>query len=173
WMAKSVYLPISPEADTRTSSVTPARNERSKRLNASTTELARRLRALVVATRLCGFILQPRPWQVTVTRAPTGASTLTRLSLTPARVSTPAMRTIGNGCMGLSRGSPTGIASVAMLEAPRASVTRRRTTWLPAVANDVIASGPDTLKAPVPARSQEKAAIGLAVSVDPDTSTTV
>ena len=62
---------------------------------------------------------------------------------------------------------------MATLEAPRASVTRRRTTWLPAVANDVIASGPDTLKAPVPARSHEKAAIGLAVSVDPDTSTTV
>src|SRR2546422_11684790 len=106
-MANSVNLPIWPAADTRTSSVTPARKGRSKRGNVSTTELARRLRALVVATRLCGFILQPRPRQVTVTRVPTGACTLTKLSLTPAGRLAPAKRTKREGRIGFHGGQAT------------------------------------------------------------------
>src|SRR5438552_3263518 len=172
-MAKSVYLPILPEAKMRTSSVTPARKERSKRRNVSTTKLACRLRALVMATRLWGFMVQPRPRQVTVTRAPTGACTLTKLSLTPAAVWTPAMRTSGNGCIGFKGDRPTGIVWRAMLEAPRASVTRRRTRWLPKVEKDVLATGPDTLNGPFPARSQERPVIGLMASLELDTSTTV
>jgi hypothetical protein len=67
----------------------------------------------------------------------------------------------------------TGISSEATLEAPLASVTRSCTLWLPAEEKVVLIVGPPAANAPVPARSQAKAVMGLALSVELETSETV
>src|SRR5947209_7392556 len=90
----------------------------------------------------------------------------------PDRVPEPVIRTTGKGCM---RGSDelTGMVSATTLERPLASVTRSWTLWLPAAENVVLVAGPPATNAPVPARSQAKAVIGLPLSVELETNETV
>jgi hypothetical protein len=66
----------------------------------------------------------------------------------------------------------TGIMFEATLESPLASVTRSCTRWLPAEEKVVLIAGPPAANAPVPARSQAKAVMGLALSVELETNET-
>jgi hypothetical protein len=66
----------------------------------------------------------------------------------------------------------TGIISEATLESPLASVTRSCTRWLPAEEKVVLIAGPPAANAPVPAGSQAKAVMGLALSVELETNET-
>jgi hypothetical protein len=66
----------------------------------------------------------------------------------------------------------TAISSDATLEMPLASVTRNCTLWLPAEENIVLVVGPPDANAPVPAGSQAKAVMGLALSVELEISDT-
>src|ERR1039458_8523076 len=102
-------------------------------------------------------------------RAPAGAWAVSSLRLTPERVSEPAIRTIGNGCISTSGTELTGMVSVAMLVEPLAALTRSRTTWLPGVVNDVVSRDFPVWNTPVPARDQANPVIGLAMSVELDT----
>src|SRR5665213_1158299 len=92
-IVKLVYLPISPRLDTRIDRITPARSERSNRRN--TTRTVPALFLLDLASRLSDLTGQPRPRHCAVTRAPSGACTVSRLSFTPEDESEPAIRTIG------------------------------------------------------------------------------
>ena len=146
----------------------PARRDRSKRRNS--TGAAPTLPA--AAIRLSDLAGHPRPLHSTPIRAPAGACTLSRLSLIPDAVSVLAIRTTGNGCISGTGGTVTGIVSVATLDRPLASVTRSRTTWLPAVENDVLITWLPGARTPLPARSHAKAVIGLLGSVELDASET-
>ena len=110
--------------------------------------------------------------QATAIRAPAAACTLSKRILTPEAVSVLAMRTTGKGCINASWDEVTGIVSVATLERPFASVTRRRTTWLPAVENVVVITWPPAANGPPPVRSHAKPVIGLMASVELDASET-
>src|ERR1700720_908113 len=99
-----VYLPIRPLLKILTCRTTPARSERSKRRNGITPTVALCFLLVEAAMRLSDAVGHPRPRQVTVTRAPTGACALSTLSLTPEDVTMPAMRTIGKGCISSSGG---------------------------------------------------------------------
>src|ERR1700732_1850566 len=82
------------------------------------------------------------------------------------------MRTIGNGCIGIGGGRVTGIAPATTPGRPLACETRSRTTCGPGEMKDVVRTGPPPAKAPVPARSQANAVIGLAGSVEFEASDT-
>src|SRR5262249_5514752 len=108
----------------------------------------------------------------TVIRAPLGACTLSSRNLTPEGVAPPAMRTIGKGCITISGRAVTAIVSAATLESPPESVTRRRTRWLPGLANEVVIDCAPATNAPPPVRSHASAVIGLAASVEVEASDT-
>src|SRR5271165_953382 len=91
---------------------------------------------------------------------------------TPEEVTEPTIRTIGKGCMRLSGGEVTWIVSLAPLARPSAAVTRSHTTWAPGVEKEVLSTGPPTRNAPPAASAQANAVIGLASSVESDTSET-
>src|ERR1019366_1475282 len=76
-----------------------ARHARRKRSHSrNSTEATPRL--VKAATRLADLIGQPRPRHLAVICAPAGVCcTFSNLSLTPERVSMPAIRTTGNGCI--------------------------------------------------------------------------
>ena len=80
--------------------------------------------------------------------------------------------TTGNGCISGRAGGETETVELATLESPLASVTRRCTTWLPAVVNVVLIPGPPTANAPVPVGSQANDVIGLDASVELETNDT-
>src|SRR6185295_6157318 len=90
-MVIRAYLPIRPGAVTKTSMTVPLRSRRSR--------LVTRTALLPDATRSTTdfFLGHPRPWQSTLTRAPVGALTDSRLRRANPRRMTPRMRTIGNG----------------------------------------------------------------------------
>ena len=92
--------------------------------------------------------------------------------MTPEGVALPAMRTIGKGCITISGRAVTAIVSAATLDSPAASVTRRRTRWLPGVANEVVVDCAPGTNAPPPVRSHASALIGLVASVEVDASDT-
>ena len=75
--------------------------------------------------------------------------------------------------MSMSEGEVTGTVSVATLERPSAALTRNRTTWAPGVAKEVLSTGLPAWNAPVAPKAQAKAVIGLAISVELDTSETL
>src|ERR1700751_5248753 len=106
-------------------------------------------------------------------RAPGGASTDSNHSFTPAASRRPAMRTTGKGRISRSVGALTSTVSVATADEPSAAVTRRRTTWVPAVAKGGLTIGPPPWKAPLPVRSRAKPVIGLVKSVDVEANDTV
>src|SRR5436190_185734 len=124
------------------------------------------------ATRLWDLAGQPRPMQRTDIRDPAGACTARSLSLTPCAARVVTMRTIGKGCISGATAVRTGIVCDTVLDRPAASETCRRTTWLPAVAKDVVMSGPPAWKELVPDRSQAKAVRGLVGSVEVETNET-
>src|SRR6202011_348774 len=126
----------------------------------------------VEATLLCFLTGQLCPLHVIVIRAPGEARIERTLSLMPEEPRRVTMRTRGNGRMSADCWELTGIVWLATLDAPVASVTRSRTTWLPGVANEVLCSAPPAWNDPLPARSQAKAVSGLAASVEPETSET-
>lgn len=124
---KLVYLPISPGFDTRISSITPTCSERSNLLNVSRTDPALLFLLLATTTLLSDLRGQWLPPHVKLTRVPTGACTVSRLSFTPEELSEPAILTTGNGCINTSGAADTGIVSVATLVKPFPSATLSRT----------------------------------------------
>ena len=105
-------------------------------------------------------------------RAPAGARTLKSFSLIPAPAPLAAIRTIGNGCINRRLDAATSIVCAATAETPAASVTRKRTTCWPGVLNDVPLTAPPPANTPVPERSHANAVIGLAGSVELESSET-
>src|ERR1700730_9540147 len=118
------------------------------------------------ATRLADLAGHPWPRQLTLTRAPTEASTVSIRRRTPEDVRDVRMRTIGNGCIRADAGEATGIVCVATLVSPAAAPPRSRTTWLPGVVNVVLSTGPPGWNTPFPARSQAKDVRGLPGSLE-------
>src|SRR5436189_5500285 len=135
---------------------------RSKRRNWTAT----RPPCLADAKRLWDLAGQRRPVQRTDIRDPTGACTARSFSLTPCAARVVTMRTIGKGCISGATAVRTGIVCDTVLDRPAASETRRRTTWLPALAKDVVISDPPAWNELVPDRSQAKAVSGLVGSVE-------
>src|SRR5205085_10180493 len=131
--------------------ITPADSERSTRRN--TIRAALRLPP-ELTRRLSNAVGQPRPRQVTRTRAPGGAWAVITLRFAPDDVRTPAMRTTGNGAMSASGDGITWTVPLATLDRPSAAVTRSRTTWSPDVLNEVVRTCLPTLNTALLARAQ-------------------
>src|SRR5438270_824444 len=159
-MVKRVYLPIHPGLEIFISRITPADSERSKRRN--TTRAALRLPLPELTRRLSNAVGQPRPRQLTRTRAPGGAWAVITLRFAPDDVRTPAMRTTGNGAMSASGDGITWTVPLATLDRPSAAVTRSRTTWSPVDLNEVVRTCLPTLNTALLARAQANIVSGLA-----------
>src|ERR1019366_2710234 len=168
---KRVYLPICPALKILTSRTAPARSQRSKRPKETSTVPPLAL-FFAATTRLWVFGGQPWPWQVTLTLAPTGASTVNSAILTPEDLAEPAIRTTGKGCIRVIGCEATVIVSETSLERPLASVTRSRTTCDPAVAKDVLSTCCPATSAPPGRSDQAWVVIGLPASLEVDTSDT-
>ena len=101
-------------ANTSRTLITPACSGRSKRCSVIRT-IPGLLFAPDATTTVSDLVGHPTPWHFTLTVAPTGACTVSRLIFAPTELYEPAIRTIGNGWISVAAGAVTGIVSATTL----------------------------------------------------------